>query len=191
MNPLELFEEWYDNEKQASTLKLPAACCLSTIGLDGYPNSRFVSLKEVSEKGFIITGSFDSRKGKEIEKTPKASLTFWWTETQSQVRIQGDVVKITPREANNYFKERSRAAQIVSVGFQQGKKINSIAYLQNQFDQKIKEFEGKEIDCPKNWSGIIIKPLRIEFMRFKEDRLHERKLYSKVKDTWKISVLQP
>ena len=191
MNPLELFEKWFSEEKQASKLKLPAACCLSTIGLDGYPNSRFVSLKEVTEEGFVITGPLNSRKGTEIEETPKAALSFWWTETQRQVRIQGDVTKVSTHKARKYFNERNRSSQIVSFGFQQGKKIESIKYLQNQFNQKIIEFEGKEIECPETWSGIIIKPTRIEFMRFKETRLHERKLYSRVKNTWKISILQP
>ena len=64
MNPISLFQNWFKEESSQNNLKLPAACCLSTHGLDNYPNARFVSLKEVSKDGFIVTGSMQSRKGK-------------------------------------------------------------------------------------------------------------------------------
>ena len=101
MNPLLLFEKWFNDEKKVSNLKLPAACCLSTIGLDGYPNSRFVSLKEISNESFVITGPLSSRKGREIENCSKAALSFWWTSTERQIRIQGNISKISKLSAKN------------------------------------------------------------------------------------------
>jgi pyridoxamine 5'-phosphate oxidase len=168
MNPLLLFEKWFNEEKKVSDLKLPAACCLSTIGLDGYPNSRFVSLKEVSNESFIITGPLNSKKGVEVENSPKASLSFWWTSTERQIRIQGDVSKISRSNAKLYFEQRNRDSQIVSTVFEQGKQIQSIALLQKEFEEQKEELENKEIHCPENWGGIYIKPVRIEFMELKK-----------------------
>lgn len=191
MNPLLLFEKWFSEEKELSNLKLPAACCLSTIGLDGYPNSRFVSLKEITNESFVITGPLNSRKGREIENSPKAALSFWWTSTERQIRIQGDVSKISKPNAKIYFEQRNRDSKIVSTAFDQGKKIQSIAYLQKHFEEQKEELESKEIKHPENWGGIYIKPIRIEFMEFKKSRLHERKLYEQVNNEWEMIILQP
>lgn len=191
MNPLLLFEKWFSEEKELSKLKLPTACCLSTIGLDGYPNSRFVSLKEIANDSFVITGPLDSRKGSEIENSPKAALSFWWISTERQIRIQGDVSKISKPNAKIYFEQRNRDSKIVSTVFEQGKRIQSIAHLQNQFEEQKEELEHKEINCPENWGGICIKPIRIEFMEFKKSRLHERTLYELVNRDWKTTILQP
>jgi len=191
MNPLLIFEKWFSKEKELNNLTLPAACCLSTIGLDGYPNSRFVSLKEISNESFVITGPLNSRKGYEIENSPKAALSFWWTFTERQIRIQGDVSKIPTPNAEIYFGQRNRDSKIVSTVFEQGKKIQSVAHLQKHFEEQKGEIENKEIECPENWGGIYIKPIRIEFMEFKKSRLHERSLYELVNNEWEITILQP
>lgn len=191
MNPLLLFEKWFSEEKELNNLKLPSACCLSTTGLDGYPNSRFVSLKEIANDSFVITGPLNSRKGSEIENSQKAALSFWWTSTERQIRIQGDVSKISKPNAKIYFEQRNRDSKIVSTVFEQGKKVQSIAHLQKHFEKQKEELEGKEIKCPENWGGIYIKPIRIEFMEFKKSRLHERKLFEQVNNEWKMIILQP
>src|SRR5438309_3912875 len=94
MDPLQKFGEWYSEELRQSNARIPSACCLSTIGLDGYPNARIVSLKEVKNEKFIFTGSLTTRKGLEIANKNKIALTFWWSATEKQIRIQGDTLKI-------------------------------------------------------------------------------------------------
>lgn len=191
MNPLQLFEEWFTQEKELNKLKLPAACCLSTIGLDGYPNARFVSLKEVSNDAFVITGPLDARKGREMQKTPKAALTFWWTATERQLRIQGDVSIIPTEKATTYFEPRNRDSKIVSNVFDQGKEIRAIADLKQRFQDKKNALANQAISRPENWGGIYLHPLRMEFMAFQASRLHERTLYQKLDENWKATILQP
>ena len=191
MNPLELFQNWFSEEENCNHLKLPRACCLSTMGLDGYPNSRFVSFKEVVGDSLIITGSLNSQKGLEIENNPKVSLTFWWTATERQVRIQGDVFIISKEAANHYFEKRNRDSQIVSAIFKQGQEVESISHLQHYFNQKKEELLDNDIQRPEKWFGIAIHPVRIEFMEFKDTRLHERKSYTKTNAKWTEAILQP
>ena len=191
MNPLKQFTAWLEEECNQQQLRFPMACCLSTIGIDGYPNARFVSLKEVIPEGFIITGTLSSQKGIELEKSPKAALTFWWTATERQVRIQGDVTKISKEQAIQYFKERNRDSQLVSTVFDQGKKIKSFQILKDQFQQKKEELTSSSIDMPDDWSGICLRPTRIEFMDFKTSRLHERTVFEGKIGNWKSYFLQP
>lgn len=191
MNPLKKFESWFNDERELSQLRLPAACCLSTIDVDGYPNARFVSLKEVTENGFVITGTLASQKGIEIEQKPTAALTFWWTATERQVRIQGDAIEISQKLAIQYFKERNIDSQVVSTVFDQGKIIKDFEVMQELFQQKKEELDLTSIDKPENWSGICIQPKRIEFMEFKTSRLHERTVFEGKVGNWKSYFLQP
>lgn len=83
------FISYLDEEINSTKQRLPYACCMSTIGIDGFPNARFVSLKEIRNDQFVITGTLSSRKGKELAHNNKVALTFWWPQTQHQVRVQG------------------------------------------------------------------------------------------------------
>ncbi|MEM6718760.1 MAG: pyridoxal 5'-phosphate synthase [Bacteroidota bacterium] len=191
MNPFEKFNHWLAEERKQQELRFPTACCLSTIGTDGYPNARFVSLKEVTDKGFIITGTLSSLKGQEFAQHPTAALTFWWTVTERQVRIQGDVSEITKAQAIQYFQERNRDSQLVSTVFDQGKEIESFDLMKDQFQQEKEKLGTSPIEMPNNWSGICIQPKRMEFMDFKVSRLHERTVFENENGNWKSYCIQP
>lgn len=191
MNPISKFKTWYAEELKKSRVRIPSACCLSTYGLDGYPNSRFLSLKEVLGNTFVITGPLNSRKGIEIQHNPKVSLTFWWTESERQVRIQGSAEIIDNRLSNSYFNDRNRESKIVSTISEQGKAISNPGELTELLKLKAKEFTDTEIKRPENWGGFSIKPIRIEFLEFDESRLHIRELFTLTKDGWKSKYLQP
>lgn len=190
-SPIELFKEWYEQELKATAFKIPSACCLSTIGVDGFPNARFVSLKDILNDQFIITGTLSSRKGIEIENSEKVSLTFWWTETEKQVRIQGNAIKISEQLADKYFSERNRDSQIASVASLQGKELFDKEELTIKYNKIELENNNKAIDRPENWGGYKIEPIRIEFLEFKPTRFHERTLYELINGQWNTKLLQP
>jgi pyridoxamine 5'-phosphate oxidase len=191
MDPFQKFQNLYRKELDASNVIIPSSCCLSTIGTDGYPNARFVSLKEVKGNRFIITGPLDSRKGQELAYKPRAALTFWWPVTGKQVRIQGDALRIDASDADRYFSERPREAQVVSWVSKQGKPVDKKDTLKEQYNQLFDEFAGKKIPRPENWGGIGIEPVRIEFLAFSAERFHERVLYVRNGLQWNVQFLQP
>ncbi|RNC84373.1 MAG: pyridoxamine 5'-phosphate oxidase [Balneola sp.] len=191
MNPISKFEEWYKEELFKSSVQIPSACCLSTIGLDGYPNARFVSLKAVYEGNFIITGPTNSSKGLELKAIPKASLTFWWTETERQVRIQGDVEPLEADIAGRFFEERNFDSKVVSVVSEQSSPVSDTNQLIEQFNSKREELKGTEVPVPEHWGGFKINPLKIEFLEFSESRFHDRTLFTMDSQNWVIKKLQP
>jgi len=190
-NPIDIFTDWYQEELDRSKLRIPSACCLTTIGTDGYPNSRFVSLKDVQDGIFILTGSLNSRKGTEMKHNPKASLTFWWTESEKQIRIQGDVSIVSELDSKKYFSERHEHSKIVSTIFEQGKEIIDFSELRKRFENGKEQYTNKEISKPKEWAGFGITPKRIEFLEFLENRLHRRTLYTSKNKNWQKVYLQP
>lgn len=188
--PIIKFKSWFEEEKAASKLEHPAACCLSTLGIDGYPNARFVALKEVRDNLFIFTRDHRSRKGIELNETPKAALTFWWHATQRQVRIQGDVKPIGQELAEQYFERRSLESQLLSLVSEQGQVLASEEKLRESLHEKKEQQQNTPLSKPKHWGGFYIYPTRIEFMQFQSSRFHERELYEKT-NAWKRTMLQP
>ncbi len=191
MDPLIKFSEWYKEELKVSKDKIPSACCLSTIGIDGYPNARFVSLKKVTNNSLIVTGPLNSRKAMEIFSVPKVALIFWWSATERQVRLQGNAYKIENAEADKYFKERNRESCIVSWASKQGEVLENINELTENYNSIELKYKDKNIPRPENWGGFAIVPLRMEFLEFKSTRFHERLLYTKNESVWQKHLLQP
>ena len=191
MTPIEYFNKLFEEELKLTKVSIPTACCLSTIGIDDYPNARIVSLKGIVDNTFIVTGPLTSRKGIEIARSNKVALTFWWTETERQVRIQGDATIIKEELAIQYFSERSRDSQIVSIVSDQGQKLNDIAELNRKYKDIETTFRDQPLKKPANWGGYAIEPIRIEFFEFRTSRFHERKLYEVLNGQWIITELQP
>ena len=191
MTPIQLFSKWFTEEQKVTTVRIPSACCLSTIGADSFPNARFVSLKEVTENGFIITGPLTSLKGIEISQINKVALTFWWTQTERQIRIQGNAIKISEQLADKYFAERGKDSQIVSIVSEQGQEIEDMEKLTKKYAEIESDFARKPLRRPENWSGYLIEPIRIEFLQFMPTRFHDRKLYELTNGQWTMKQIQP
>lgn len=190
-NPIIIFKKWFDEELNLTKVRIPSACCLSTIGIDNYPNARFVSFKDVTENNFIVTGTLTSRKGLEIKETDKVALTFWWTETERQIRIQGNAKVISKELADKYFAERNRDSQIVSIVSNQGQELNDFETLNKKYQETETNFSDQLLTRPENWGGYSIQPIRIEFLEFKPTRFHDRKLYKLTNGQWTKTELQP
>ena len=164
---------------------------LSTIGLDGFPNARNIVLKEIRDPYLVITGPTNSRKGVEITSNPRVALTFWWEESNRQIRIQGKASKIPDEDAEFYFSERSKESQAVSTISEQGKPLISREKYESDLNKLLDQYQDNSIPRPTNWSGFQIEVERAEFFEFKATRNHFRLLFSKTETGWKSSVLQP
>jgi len=189
-NPVEQFELWF-NESILAKVDEPNAMTLATVSSDGSPNARIVLLKEFDHKGFVIYTNYKSCKGSELENNPKVALVFFWKELARQVRIKGNVVKVSSEETERYFHSRPRESQIGALASNQSEEIPDRLFLENKFQSLQQKFEGKEIPLPSFWGGYRVVPLEIEFWQGRENRLHDRILYRLIKKEWKISRLSP
>ena len=190
-DPLRRFATWYREHCRRSADEVPGACCLSSVGTDGYPNARFVALKAVEEDGLVITGPGTSRKGREIARSSRVALTFWWPSSGRQTRIQGDAHEISPGLADEHFGRRSRASQLAAWACAQGEPIGTARELETLYADAAARFQDRSVPRPDGWTGYRIVPVRIEFLSFRSTRLHERVLYTRVDDGWESGRLQP
>jgi pyridoxamine 5'-phosphate oxidase len=190
-NPFIQFEIWF-NQAMDAKLTEPNAFCLSTVGKDMMPSIRTVLLKTFDEKGFVFFTNYKSTKSKQIEENPKAAALFAWLDLERQIKIEGNVEKISTSDSLKYFLSRPKGSQIGAWVSHQSEIISSRSLLEQKFDEMKKKFLKGEVPFPSFWGGYAIKPIRIEFWQGGQDRLHDRFLYELQKDnTWLISRLAP
>ena len=186
-DPIQQFRSWFD---QYVGLKGEEAniMFLATASQDGMPSNRTVLLKEVTGSGFVFYTNYASRKGKELEQNPRAALVFYWGEMERQVRVEGDIEKISEEESERYFNSRPEGSRYSAMASPQSEKIESRAEL----EERVKELEEiGETKKPETWGGYLVKPTRIEFWQGRANRLHDRIVYESEDGAWKKFRLAP
>lgn len=191
-NPFEQFRYWFKQSLEAEILE-PNAMTLATVNEEGKPTARIVLLKNLDEKGFTFFTNYKSTKGKNLALNPWASLVFWWGELERQVRIEGEIEKITPTESDQYFHSRPLGSQLGAWVSPQSEVIPNREFLDSRLKEVTKEYENREIiPRPSHWGGYRVIPSAIEFWQGRENRLHDRIFYQFQPDqTWHITRLAP
>lgn len=190
-NPYPLFERWFETAVKAG-LKLPNAMTLATVSKRGKPSARVVLLKDVSPKGICFYTNYRSRKGAELAENPNATLLFYWTELDLQVRIDGRVRKVSARESDAYFATRPRESQIGAHASHQSRPLADQSVLWAEFTRLSKKYAGKEVPRPGHWGGYRLVPHTFEFWKGRDFRLHDRLLYTRGgKGGWRKTLLYP
>jgi len=185
------FQDWWDQARNDPSLKHKGAMCVSTIDELGFPNARFVDLKAATMEGFTFCTFLDSMKGIEIDRCPKVALTIWWESLGYQVRVQGHAKRISRRMASKYWQSRNRDAQLTTLCSKQSQPLTSSTQLIDQLSSLRTSLGDAEIPIPDNWGGYVVAPASVEFLTFREDRLHLRERHLLVGSDWKRQLLQP
>jgi pyridoxamine 5'-phosphate oxidase len=187
---LNKFDAWWHKAKNNSPLNQENAICVSTIDEQGFPHGRFVDLKSVTKQGFIFCSDYKSAKGQQISSNAKVAITVWWDHVGYQVRVVGNATRISEEQAQEFWLTRSVDAQITTCAFQQSKALQSNIVLESSF-MEYKNSYSFPLSKPQSWGGYVVEPISIEFLTFKESRLHLREFYQLTNAQWCQSNLQP
>jgi len=157
------------------------AMTVATASLDARPSARTVLLKSCDTRGFVFYTHLDGRKGRELQANPHAALMFHWPRVRQgvQVRIEGTVEIVGDAEADAYFLSRPRVSQLGAWASKQSETLDSRTTFEERLAKAEAEFVGREVTRPPRWSGLRVKPERIEFWYGADFRLHERWLYER------------
>ena len=192
--PLLQFKKWFEQTVDAE-IREPNAMSLSTTGSDGIPNTRTVLMKDYTEKGVTFFTNYESRKGKELEQTPGASLLFFWKELERQVQVRGRVEKTSAEESDLYYFSRPYESRIGAWASLQSLEIPDRGWL----DERVSEYEARypdtgEVDCvprPEFWGGYRLIPSMVEFWQGRPGRKHDRFIYTRKGNQWEIARHSP
>lgn len=189
-DPLELLGSWLQRAVDAREIE-PNAMALATTDAAGRPSVRFVLLKQVTERGITFFTNYESRKARELDATGNAAVAFWWPYLERQVRVEGSVERL-PREASDrYFQSRPYGSQVGAWTSPQSQPLAGRAELEAAAEAMRRRFPAGDVPRPPFWGGYLLLPRRLEFWQGRDDRLHDRFLYTREGDSWARVRLAP
>ena len=192
-NPFTQWHTWYDQAAEAGVTE-PNAMTVSTIGLDGVPDSRIVLARGVDDTGIVFYTNYASEKSEQLQKNPVASAVFAWLDLHRQVRVRGQVVQVSHQQSDEYFASRPRDSQLGAWASPQSQVISDRSVLAERLEQFRKQFDGSDVPRPPSWGGWLIAPTMFEFWQGRPSRLHDRFRYSRPDASdmaWTIERLAP
>tara|TARA_R100000935_G_scaffold42107_1_gene63780 strand:- start:2828 stop:3472 length:645 start_codon:yes stop_codon:yes gene_type:complete len=190
-NPFVQFKDWFEELERLKSSSEINAMNISSIGLDGFPKSRIVLLKEYSEDGFVFYTNYGSEKAQSLVANPYVCLSFFWQELERQVIIKGIAEKDSEEKAITYFNSRPRESQLGAWASHQSSEIASREVLDKTLRELTLEFQDKPVPKPEFWGGFLVKPISFEFWQGRPNRLHDRILYTEERKKWTFKRLAP
>lgn len=202
-DPYALFDAWFA-EARESELNDPNAMALATADANGAPSVRMVLLKGhgVSEGveygvkggGFTFFTNTGSRKGSDIAANSQASLLFHWKSLRRQIRISGPLVEVDEARADAYFHSRPYKSQVGSAASDQSRPLDT----RQTYIDRVKALwdnhaASGQVPRPAHWTGFTLDPRSIEFWIDRDNRLHDRRVFTRgsADKAWSDTLLYP
>ncbi len=190
--PFALFRQWFQEAVQAEQAPVePNAMTLATVDEQGRPHCRVLLLKALDERGFTFFTNYDSDKGAQLAHSPFAAMTFFWPGLERQVRIEGQVEKVSAEESDAYFHVRPLGSRLGAWASPQSRVIRDRAELERLLAETEQRFLEQAPHCPPHWGGYRLVPERMEFWQGRPSRLHDRLDYRLTGGSWVRQRLAP
>ncbi len=182
---------WFD-AAVAAKVPEPNAMTLATVDAGGKPAARIVLLKEVDARGFTFYTNYESRKGRELAAHPCAALLFFWPELERQVRIEGAIEKVDPATADAYFRVRPQALAHRRVGVAAKRAAARPGGARGALRGSASTaFPARRWRGRRTGAATACCPTSFEFWQGRASRLHDRVVYTRDGDGWRIGRLAP
>ncbi len=189
-NPMDVFDQWMREAKATPSIKEPTAMAVATTGA-GDLHVRVVLCKQWGDEGFTFFTNYDSRKGRELGQNPRVAAVFYWDPLFRQVKVTGDVLKISREDSIAYWRTRPRESQLSQHISKQSQVATSREQMERELHEASVKFNGQEVPCPDHWGGYLIVPKSMELWIGRPGRFHERHEFTKVGSGWTYRLLYP
>ncbi|MFV0135237.1 pyridoxamine 5'-phosphate oxidase [Streptomyces sp. HMX87] len=191
--PVEQFARWFKQAAVDGGLFEPNAMVVSTADAEGRPSSRTVLLKHFDTEGFVFYTNYGSRKARDLDANPYASLLFPWHPMARQVIVTGVARRTGRDETAAYFRSRPHGSQLGAWASAQSSVVGSRADLDAAYAElAARHPEGEQVPVPPHWGGFRVVPDSVEFWQGRENRLHDRLRYvAEPGGGWRVERLSP
>ncbi len=189
-DPIQEFLEIFERAKEREVADATRVA-LATVDSSAHPTVRVVLLKQVDDRGFVFYTNLESRKARHLDENPNAALCFYWPSIDEQIRVEGVVERVSDEEADAYFASRDRGSKVGAWASRQSRPLDSRRTLIGRYLKYQAKFAARQVPRPDFWGGYRLRPERIEFWHNQAHRLHDRFLYVREDDGWKVERLYP
>ena len=189
-DPRDLFSTWLNVAIDAG-IREPHAMTLSTVDGDGQPDARVLILKNLDEQGWHFATTLTSPKGRQIEASPRAALTFYWQPLGRQVRISGAVVDLGTAAGKADFRARPVGARVAALLARQSDVLDSDEELARALERQQRHVEQDPEQVAPDWAVYAVAPVSVEFWQGDTQRRHIRLRYRQSDTGWTRERLWP
>lgn len=189
-DPFAVFALWYA-EAGEDPLVHRDIIALATATREGRPSVRMVYYRGVREGGFSFFTNYESRKGRDLDENPFAAIVFHWAPLGKQVRIEGEVQRLSPAESDLYFRGRPFQSQITATVSRQSRPISDEPAYLEELRTAEQSLRDQVVPRPATWGGFKLMPSRFEFWMRGDHRRHHRDVYETLGGDWRKDRLYP
>lgn len=187
--PLAILSQWMAESWQRQLQPNPNAMVLATSEPDGRPSARVVLCKDiVIHPGYLVFfTNYLSRKGRQLERNPRAAAVIHWDALHRQVRVEGPITKASEAASDAYFASRAWQSRVGAWASEQSAPIASREALRNAVASTARRLgvpdpvqgapEGSAdyvIPRPSHWGGYQLWADSVELWVEGEARIHDR-----------------
>jgi pyridoxamine 5'-phosphate oxidase len=188
-DPIAQFAAWHAYAE--TKVPLADAATLATADADGRPDARMVLLKGFDAHGFRFHTNYESAKAGQLTANPHAAMVVYWRELDRQVRIRGSVERLPAPESDEYFATRPPDRRVGAWASPQSRPLRDRAELDGRVREVEARFADGDVPRPPWWGGYLLRPRAIEMWQGQVGRLHDRFLYTRDGDGWRLERLAP
>lgn len=191
-DPIDRFRRLQERARAQGEPERGTAMSLATCDAEGRPSARMVLLKGLDERGFVFYTNYGSRKARDLDGNPHAALVFYWPSLGAQVRVEGEVQRLSAAESDAYFASRPRQSQLGAWASRQSEILaGGRRELLGRYLTAKGRYLGRTIPRPPFWGGFRVAPQTIEFWLSRLGRLHDRIRYERSAEGWRRRLLYP
>ncbi len=187
--PYLTFQEKYNEALKAGQKNIEAISISSFNKKTNEVDCRYVNLKFIDEDRFIFFSNYNSPKSISFDTHDQICAAFYWSSTDTQIRMKARIKRTSNDFNNSYFSKRSENKNALAISSNQSNEIASYDDVVNKYNLT-KNTKNLSI-CPNYWGGFCFVPYCFEFWEGHESRLNKRNLFTKFDSKWRHVILEP
>jgi pyridoxamine 5'-phosphate oxidase len=172
-------------------------CFLATVTAAGRPEVRAISLRDIDARGFGLLLNTTSPKWQQLSASGQCCLHMLWSTVRRQYRVYGRLEPMEPERLRLYWERKGLGSRLLEhyydVFHAQSQPIPSRAYLLQGIDELKRRYPDKDVvPLPSTLQGVYLSPVEIDVWHGSpEDRLHDRRLFTRTESGWSFCTLVP
>jgi pyridoxamine 5'-phosphate oxidase len=195
MDPVERIQS---DRAQARSLDDPNAdlCFLALADSSGHASVRTLVLRDITELCITLFINRTSPKWHIIDRGGDAELLIWYPSVQRQYRIRGTLTEIDAKTIVTNWQRRPVGSKYLDHVYEemgaQSSFIDSRESLTSKLGDLKSSTSSDDLSVPPSATGVSLNYSSIDMLDLnKEDRIHDRQLFTLTGNSWISKVMIP
>lgn len=171
-------------------------CFLALADENGNASVRTLVLRDISDNRFLLFMNQSSPKWRILSSGGTYQMLIWYSSMQRQYRVSGDVDFLHSDVVKKSWQRRPRGSKYLDILYEytadQSTFIDSRRHLVDEINRIKQAYVVDEMEAPDKVAGVELVARQIELLDLnREDRIHDRQLFTLDQGEWRSRVMVP